>query len=175
MRAKNRLSHRRTGRAVVGAAVAGLGSLWAVSCSDSDEETGPVDVDVSGYAVQLLLDGPDGRISYVARLDDVDVEEVRADDAFEVVGNARVYTQPGKLWVGSGESPTITRYGTTAAGALAPAEELTVSLAGLGFAQSPFGHVFISDTQAYLFGPTVARWNPETMELEGDIGLEPAI
>ncbi|MEM1349897.1 MAG: hypothetical protein AAGI01_15150, partial [Myxococcota bacterium] len=89
-------------------------------------------------------------------------------DAIEITGNARVYVPgDGRVFVGSGEAPTITAFGVNDAGELRPSERV-VSVANLGFVgAAPFGHAFVDADAALLFDEGVAKWNPTTMRLEG--------
>jgi hypothetical protein len=155
---------------------AGLVCAAAVGCSD-EPVTPPVDgiEPRGGWMFQSLIDAPDGRTAYLTWIQDLAaVDAVLGNErALEVAGNGRVYTHGGRAWAGAGDTPTITPL-RLEAGAITPVEELAVSLAGFGFAQSPFGHVFVSEDEAYLFGDSAVVWDPLANELVDELSLEPA-
>lgn len=166
---------RRPGRRftfIIGATTLTL--LGATACRADDARGPQAGTPPEGYALQTLVDGPDGRTTYVHRLDDLTGEALDLEAALEVPGNSRVYARPGGLWSGSGESPEITPLLMDGEGRLQPDASRRLSLQALGFGQAPFGHVFLGDGRAYLFGETVAIWSPDAMTLDGEVDLSPA-
>jgi hypothetical protein len=94
-----------------------------------------------------------------------------------IVGGAGLYgpERAGHIFVGSGESPTLTRYEVSPTGAFTKGK--TMSLAGHGFSTALVnrsGVVFLSPTKAYFIHQEDLKavvWNPATMEIDGAIAL----
>lgn len=164
---------------------AGCGGDDAASDASSSPDRG-ADGDVAGDAaddanaepserwyVQTTVATPDGRTSYLQTLSSIEGLQLTTDRALELSGNARVFGRPSGLYTGSAESPILQRWFPQRDGTLEPGERL--SLASLGLAFIPFGNNFISEDKAYLFdgfgGPRAIVWNPETLELRGEIDL----
>jgi hypothetical protein len=95
----------------------------------------------------------------------------------EMTGGAGFYGVPGsgQVFVGSGESPELTRYLLDAGGTFVRGP--TLSLAGQGFSTALVndgGVVFLSETKAYFIHQEDLRaviWNPSTMELVAPLPL----
>jgi hypothetical protein len=98
-----------------------------------------------------------------------------------IVGGSALYgpERAGHFFVGSGETPTLTRYEISREGVLSQGKSL--SLAGQGFSTALVnrsGVVFLSPTKAYFIHQEDLKavvWNPTTMEIEGAIELPPEL
>jgi len=164
-----------TRRQVLACAVFALGACSAPS-QDPVEDTVERER-VEGFLFFSLTETPDGRIGYVQTLPDLESQsEVDNADAIEITGNARVYVPgDGRVFVGSGEAPTITAFGVNEGGELGPTQRV-VSVANFGFTGgAPFGHAFVDQDTALLFGEGVVRWDPSAMELDGQTSLDSAL
>ncbi|MCU0673399.1 MAG: hypothetical protein MUE69_11470 [Myxococcota bacterium] len=164
-------------RRSVGISTSSVGLLvaLALACSGDDEPTLEVDAGPrSGVVFFSLTEGPEGRTGYLRELSSLDVGEVDNADATEITGNARVYVPgDGRVFVGSGEAPTVTEHVRDERGRLVPRR--VVSLASFVSGGAPFGHVFVSADRALLFADDVVIWNPTEMILEGTTSLDDAV
>ena len=126
------------------------------------------------YAVMYQVYDDAGSTSYLNLLDSLDIDEVDLSQAREFGGGrAFIQSYEGKLFVGDAESPTVTRYAVGEDGELVAEGRLSFANYGLDSGQFDAWNVtFISPTKAYLLefreGTTII-WNPETMEIIGDI------
>lgn len=94
--------------------------------------------------------------------------------ALEAPGAAKLFSAFDLGWfaMGSGESPTITRYTLDASGALAPGE--SISLLGYGVTDLWDTLYFVSPTKAYYpdrDGAQLIVWNPTEMRVLGSVPL----
>jgi hypothetical protein len=98
-----------------------------------------------------------------------------------IVGGAAVYgpERAGHFFVGSGETPTLTRYEVSPDGVFTRGK--TLGLAGQGFSTALVnrsGVVFLSPTRAYFIHQEDLKavvWNPTTMEIVRSIELPPEL
>jgi hypothetical protein len=98
-----------------------------------------------------------------------------------IVGGAGLYgvERAGHFFVGSGETPTLTRFEVSPGGVFTKGK--TMSLAGHGFSTALVnrsGVVFLSPTKAYFIHQEDLKaviWNPTTMEIERTIALPPEL
>jgi hypothetical protein len=99
----------------------------------------------------------------------------------EVPGGAGVYgrDRAGHFFVGSGDSPILTRWDVTADGKLTQGKTLSFANYGLSNALvNNSGVVFLSPTKAYFIHQEDLRgviWNPSTMEIVGALALPPEL
>ncbi|WP_236519195.1 hypothetical protein [Sandaracinus amylolyticus] len=99
--------------------------------------------------------------------------QIDTSRALEVPGSARLYAHAGGWFaVGSGESPTITRYSLDDEGRFV--EEAALSLQPYGVIDLWDTIYFVSDDVAYYpdrAGSQLIVWSPSTMEVTGTIAL----
>jgi len=130
----------------------------------------------SRYVFGTVVTGPEGDSSYVSLLPSLDLAGavVSLDQAREFPGSSDLWVRGGKVYIASGDQPSITRYSVDRAGRLV--EEQTLSFAGQGLQSAAFwNNTFISDEKAYMANGVseLVVWNPTTMEIAGTLSLPP--
>ncbi|MEM7435795.1 MAG: hypothetical protein AAF436_11630 [Myxococcota bacterium] len=161
--------------------------LAASACGDDATGSGGTgggnDRDES-WAVQTVVQTPDGRTSFVQLVDSPGTEPLDLALAREVPGNGRLYLLDGVAYLGEPEGLTIVR--------TRPGEEALeddserLSFAGAGLTFLPSFAVLASDDEAFLLdapGGVGYGWDPSEMVLGRQIdlsairkdGFEPAI
>jgi hypothetical protein len=99
------------------------------------------------------------------------------DQALEIPGGAGVYApeRGGHFFVGTGDSPTLTRYEVTADGSFNRGETLSFANHGLTNALvNNSGVVFLSPGKAYFIHQEDLKaviWNPTSMQIDGALAL----
>jgi len=163
----------------IGAGLA-LFSVAAPACSDEDSTTGSRqrgqerDGDEASeepiYAIESLLFGDQGSVSYVALLPTLDRSEtVKLEDAREFAEYSPANAYAGDVIVASGESPTLTSYAISRDREWREGETLSFS----SFTTEPLEtNIAIDDDKAYVpfEGTNFVKWNPAKFEIEGEIG-----
>lgn len=150
-------------------------ALALVACGDNAEpftDEPPTPGPSDRWLVQTTVEGPSGRTSYAQVAASLETANDLAR-AVEIAGNGRVYFRaPDLLYMGSPESPVITRYTIEDDNRLAPGARLSFVMAG--FSSLPFGNTFASDQRALLLDGdslTGAIWNPAQGTLSGELDL----
>jgi len=150
-------------------AIAAAGAVPAAGCSDPPAPT----PGGSRYVLaSVVIDADGGRTTYVQTLDSLDAGPFTNAAAIELPGNGTVLAHGGSFYVGLAEEPTWIRYSLDEAGALAESGRL--SLANLGAGYIDFGNAIVDDETAVSVlsnPPTAVVWNPDTMEIRGEIPL----
>jgi len=150
---------------VIGAAAAAM-----LGCTDAGGEA-DLGKATELYSVGSIVQNPEGRTLLIQTLRTLDAD-IDNGAAIEFAGNSRHWAHGGAVYIGLSEEPTIEKYVPNDAGELIPSGR--VSFLSYGLTSIPAGHVFLSDTKAYLFAEgqyLVLVWNPSTMEIEGQIDL----
>lgn len=150
--------------------VCGLAATLALAGCGSDAEAPAPDLSkTSGYVVSSLLFGEDTTTSYLNLLETVGEQTLDYDSAREFSGSADVWVHEGKIYVADDETKSIVKYDVVG-GQL---EEIgKVNLKDYGLTQFGFYlNVFVAKDKAYFLngGFNYIIWNPETMEVEGEL------
>ncbi|NVB83546.1 MAG: hypothetical protein HOV81_34550 [Kofleriaceae bacterium] len=160
-----------TRRAIARLALAGstLGALASFGCGGDDganQSTG------TNYALASVVIDPDGnRTTYVQTIESLDAGPFDNGSAIELPGNGVVMTHGKDIFVGMAEEPTWVRY---TAGETGIAETGRLSLLNTGATYIDYGYAIVDDTTAISVisaVPSVVVWNPQTMEIKGEIPL----
>lgn len=144
------------------------GSL--LGCGD-DESSNDQDTRFDGpvYAVQALTFGTSGRFSYISLIPDLENQStIKLATAQEFPEYAPADAWDGKLVVGSGEAPTLTKYDIGIDGSWN--EEQTVSFSA--YQSLPLlGSAYVTPSKAYVTvdGTKHVIWNPETAAITGEV------
>jgi len=123
------------------------------------------------HSIGAIVQNPEGRTLLVQTLRNLD-EDLDNSAALEFSGNSRHWAHGGAVYIGLAEEPTIEKYVPDEGGTLSLSGR--VSFLSYGLASIPAGHLFLSDTKAYLFAEgqyEVIVWNPLAMEIDGEIDL----
>jgi hypothetical protein len=150
--------------------------LSLVACGE-DSKNGSASDDAAAplYVVESLIFGDEGRASYVSLLPALAKrDKVLLKDAREFAEYAPADAHGGKIIVGSGEGPTLTRFGVSEQGVWS--EEETISFAS--YMSEPLdASVYVSASKAYVpFDRTNHLiWNPETFEIMAELGAPESI
>jgi hypothetical protein len=124
----------------------------------------------ANYVVASVVFGPQGQTSYLNVLASLDAQTIDYTRAVELPGWADVWVHEGRVFVSSGDAPTITRYAVGSDGALTP--DGTVSFTSYGLVDAAFwSNTFVAPDKGYMINGTseYVVWNPETMEITGTI------
>ncbi len=172
--ASSRLRDFTCGPCRVSGALSALAlALFSAACSsDEAPEGGGAEVG-AGYLFQGVVEGPEGRTSYLVHLPTLPSGEVTPASGVEVAGNGRIYVHEGRAFSGAGDAPTITPL-LFDDSAIRLDDERAMSLTHHGMPVSPFGHVFVSAERAYLFWEDAVVWNPASNTIAGTLSLAEA-
>ncbi len=164
------LSRRLLTDALVLAALCG-----AAGCgSDSDAGGGNAGERIN-YVVASTVMSDDSAMTYVRQLASLEAGEIELATALEYPEFATIAGVGSALFVGSGESATLTKYAVSPERGLSPAG--TLDFSDFGDA-ALYSNVFASTSKAYLDVDYVKRaiWNPEQLTIDGEMtisGLAP--
>jgi hypothetical protein len=127
------------------------------------------------YVLSVIVFGPDVTTTYVTLVDSLDAKEIDFKRGIELGGQANVAVHNGRLFISDGEEPLIKRYQLKAGNELE--EDGVVSFANFGESSVSVDdtvNTFVSKTKAYITGEggTTVVWNPEAMEIVGEIPVE---
>lgn len=120
------------------------------------------------FAIASSVFGDQDAATYVSVLGSLDAPSIDIAKASEHAGFATIAARGGKLFVGDGISPVVTRYLVDDRGTLA--KEASFSFGPKGVQSAPlYFNTFVGAEKAYLQHEQNKRvfWNPATMELEG--------
>ena len=149
---------------------------------DATMEDGTPDAGL-GDPLYLLIGAvftPDGATGYVFPSPDIDGDvEVDLTRTLEIPaagGGAFAVPDPptGQVFIGSGESPVIERYGVDADGVFTLEDRISLMPVGWSSIGTTSGITVISPTKAYVFDSTTltgVEFNPTTMTLVDDFSL----
>lgn len=148
--------------------------LVSAGCGSDEAPTGVEEI--AGYVASTNVPSGDDYVTLVGYLSTLDTDEAKLASATEHAGFAGLLRSPAAptaYFVGSGESPTITRYDEIGGKVVAGP---SVSFASLGFAYAPGSTetAMAADGRAYSINvdqALIAVWNVDTMELERIIEL----
>ncbi|MFP2930123.1 MxcI [Pyxidicoccus sp. 3LG] len=139
-------------------------------CGEDKDETpddpnpgkGPV------YSLATSVFSQAGSATYVSVFDSLDVTGLDLEKASEHSGFATIGAVDGKLFVGSGEAPELTRYNVRDDGSLEEAGKVSFVNHGLASAPLYLNH-FVDASSAYMVLEETRRivWNPSTMQITG--------
>ena len=158
-------------------------SLLLSSCGNDSGAGSPGERNES-WVVQRVVEGPDGRTSFVHLVDSPGTEALDLSTAREVPGNGRLYLLNGTAYLGDPEALSVVR---TRPGELTLVDDSErLSFVGTGISFLPSFAVWVSPEEAFLLdgvGTTGYGWNPTEMTLGREIdlsairkdGLEPNI
>lgn len=134
----------------------------STSSGGTSNENAPV------YALVSYVIGPEGTNTYVNLLTSLDVSDVDVLKGREFPGSAGAGVSSGKLFVSSGDAPTITRFDVKK-GAADWTEEATISFGKYGSSAPLFTNGFVSPTKAYMAFDVTQRavWDPQAMTITG--------
>jgi hypothetical protein len=146
-------------------------SAAAPNGPEGESPTGRVD---SRFVLCTIVTDDEGSTAYVSVLPSLDLggASVSQERAREFPGDADLWVRGGKIFVASGDEPTITRYAVDEQGDLI--QEQTLSFAGQGVQSAAFwNNTFVSDERAYMANGVseYVIWNPTSMLIEGTIEL----
>jgi hypothetical protein len=152
---------RAVGLAAVVAASAGPG------CGGGDDDGAGSE---ARYVVASVVFGPQGETSYLNVLASLEPQTIDYGRAVELPGWADVWVHEGRVFVSSGDAPTITRYAVGSDGTLTA--DGTLSFTSYGLIDAAFwSNTFVAPDKGYMINGTseYVVWNPETMEITGTI------
>ncbi len=133
----------------------------------------PPEGSAESWLVQTTLQGPSGRNSYVQLLGSLDVGTLDNARAVEISGNGRMFfLDVDHLFLGSTETPTVTRYAPATDGSFEAAEQVSFQKAGFGYL--PYGNTFANADAAVIADGsslTALRWSPSQKTVGETIGL----
>jgi hypothetical protein len=153
----------------IGALVSAAALAMLAGCGDGD---GGKPSGGTGYLLSSVVIDTDGnRTTYVQTLADL---EGPFDNrgAVELPGNGVVMSDGKSVYVGQTEEPVWVRYAVGKDGKLAEAGRL--NLQNLGVGRIDYGNTLVdAETAVSVFSvpPVAVVWNPQTMELRGEIAL----
>lgn len=149
--------------------VSGLAALAIMSACGGDDGSHTT---ASGYALaSVVIDADDNRTTYVQVIDSLDAGPFNNETAIELAGNGVVMAHGKDIFVGLAEEPTWVRYSVGANGI---EETGRLSLVNTGATYIDYGNAIIDDTTAVSVlsaVPSAIVWNPQTMEIKGEIPL----
>lgn len=143
--------------------------LMLGGCSSDVTAPAPDPSKASNYVISSLLFGEDSTTSYLNLLDTVGEQTLDYDVAREFSGSSDVGVHEGKIFIADEETRAITKY-EVVSGQLSKIK--TVSFKDFGLTQFGFYlNVFVAKDKAYFLnaGFNYIIWNPETMEVEGEL------
>lgn len=148
------------------------GGSLLMGCGSSDSGDPPAVQ--ANYAIASKVFGVDADTTYVSLVASLDDVKIDTKASLEIPGNASIAVYGGWIFVGGGESPTITRYSITAEGGFV--KETTLSFAeqelgDFGVYIDDWGNTFIDAHKAYLSNSSSSTivWDPTKMEITGRI------
>lgn len=147
-----------------------LAALGALAACGEEKEVLPQE---GRYVIATSIFGDAGSATYVSNLISLDVQSIDLGKATEHPGFATIGTAGGKLFVGDGAAPVISRYGFGDDGRLEKEGSLSFGPRGLQTAPLYF-NTFVDAEIAYVQHEQSKRvfWNPEALELVGAAGVE---
>ncbi|WP_426754640.1 MxcI [Myxococcus sp. Y35] len=145
-------------------------SLTACGSSDSEPNVNPDETEsgpMYSLATSILGESP---VTYVSVFDSLDVTSLDLEQASEHSGFATIGAAGGKLFVGAGEAPELTRYSVFDSGRFQAAGKISFASYGLATAPLYLNH-FADGTSAYMQLEESRRivWNPEAMTISGPV------
>ncbi len=152
--------------------ILGTASLGMTGCSESSPSTtsGASTSTEPLYAIQSLIFGDQGQFSYVSLLPSFEVRgKVLLETAREFPGYSPADTFEGKIYVGSGDQPTLTRFSVTDGGAWSQEETLSFSQ----YTSSPLeASIYVTSHKALVpyDGTNHVTWDPESFTLGEEVG-----
>lgn len=155
-------------------------SLCAAACSSSSDE-GPVDRSGTTplYLAATRVWDDTSTTSYFHVLPSIDADTVvDGSQALEVGGSAKLFANGPNEWfaIGSGESPTITRYTLNERGQLERGKAMSLQTYGVQDLWDTL--YFASAEKAYYPDPSSGQlvvWNPSTMTITGTVDLSETV
>lgn len=124
------------------------------------------------YAISVEVRTPEGSAegTYVQTLDAVPSGAVTNDDAFELSGIGRVFSDGTDVYLADGGEPALTRYTVGDDGELTESGRISFAEEGVTFITNTV--VFVSPTKAYYLSNEVLEviiWDPSQMTITGSI------
>lgn len=153
-------------------AVAACALLPLAACHP-DDTADPVGGGEGGFALATIVIDPDGRTTYLQRIDDP--REARAYDhseAVEIPGHGVLMVRDGRVFVGLAEAPEWVRFEVDETGRFVETGRLSMAAHGLSYVD--YGYAFVDDDLAVTVSTEALKvilWDPETMEITGTIDL----
>ena len=144
--------------------------------ADGAQQEGALANRESRFVLCTIVTSDEGSNAYVSVLPSLDLggASVGLEQAREFPGQSDLWVRGGKIFVASGDEPSITRYRVDGQGNLV--QEQTLSFAGQGVQSAAFwNNTFISDERAYMANGVseYVIWNPASMQIEGTLELPP--
>ncbi len=139
---------------------------------DAGEDMPPVEDPL--FAVCTLRFTPEGAVGFVALVDSLDEGALDTTTALEIGGLGSCAGRDGEVFVGTSESPVITKYEIDDEGQLVEAGAVSLMPLGITNLFSFDGFQIVAPDKAYYIdNPTqqVAIFNPTTMTILGSIDL----
>ena len=157
----------------------GILSVGIISCDDDDNNDNNAANPGSGEAESafLLAYGvrtPEGFITYMEVAEEIPAES-NIDEAIELGNLIRVTSFGENPYTWNPSNSTLTRWNIDKT-TLEPTQDGLLSFVGTGIEGRPDPPFFLSETQAYFTNFTegsIVEWNPTTMEIVGEISVEP--
>lgn len=120
----------------------------------------------------VVIDADGNRTTYVQTIASLDDGPFDNSAAIELGGNGVIMAGKRSFYVGMAEEPTWIRYTPTADGTIEETGRL--SLLNTGAAYIDYGNAIVDDDTAVSVisnPPLAVIWNPQTMEIEGEVDL----
>jgi hypothetical protein len=111
------------------------------------------------------------RTSYLNVIDSLDAQKLDYRNAVELTGWADLWVHEGKVFVANDEQKEITKYAVSEAGELV--EEGRIGFANYGIEVAFWSNTFVAKDKVYALEGVnkYVVWNPETLEITGEIEL----
>lgn len=158
---------------LVAALLVGFATGCGTAADDADDETNQENKRQAGFALATTVLGQDSNTTFVRYLEELDVGKVELENARSYPGNATIGSVGGMFFVGSGESPKVTRFNVGEDGTLEKNGQISFSQY---VDKAPlFANMFVDETSAYLDKEESSRviWNPKEMTIERKDRLDP--
>ena len=146
-------------------------ALISTACASSESGDRSVEKEGALYLAASWVTDAEQTNTYVAVFDSLEVEKLDFAEALEVPGFGDAWVEDGKIFIASGESPTVGRYELDQQGALQLEKKVDFSNYGVSGAAF-WDQQILSPTKAYLSnnkGQEYVVWNPSTMEITGTV------
>jgi hypothetical protein len=143
-------------------------SALLLGCSASDgNEAAAAGSTEPLFVTSSVVFSSEGESTYVSSLATLEDQEIDLKRARELPGWSGIWGHGGKLFVGDGESPVITRYAVDDQGTFTNEGELSFLEHGAHSADT----LFVSADKAYVFAEDAVVWEPEALQIVESFGL----
>lgn len=147
--------------------------LGFTSCQEDDTNVDPGEISETAYLYTGRYTTPDGRVFLMGAFPSVPDSDPNIAELTELAGTSvATFTANGFVFSWDGEASEITKWKVE--DDLTLTEDDVLSLQTLGVNGNNFGHIVISETEAFTpaFQEGIfVKWNPTTMEISEEIDI----